>query len=779
MSVLRRMSKKIQFSILLLFQSLSIFSQGFEIGTWKEYLPYRNVIHVAEANGIYYAATPFAIYYVNKDNSIERYNKINALSDLGINVMDVNLQEQTIIIGYQSGNIDLIKNGEITNLSGIKVSNIIGDKQIYALHSEGKYTYLACGFGIVVVDVERQEIKDTYYIQSGGNNLKVNDITIANDSIFAITDNGVYKADVNNSFLSNPSVWQLATAIPQINYNSASSFNQGILLNAKYTGYLTDTLYYYKNGVTQKVTQLTHNDYYAFKPKGNDLIISSERGVIVVDNNFQQKDFLYTYSNTALISPNDCIWDGDNYWIGDRNRGLVKSRDNFNYEKYIIEGPYFNDAFYMTTNGDDLWVAAGRTEGTAWNSTWNMNGVYHYNQETWSFFNGLNTPEMNNVDSVFDCVYVTIDKKDDQHIFVSSFKGGILEFKDGELLKRHTWYNSTLQRRLDDSSKVCVAGTAMDEDGNLWGANSFVNKPLSVYTKDGQWKSFSGASQIKNKTCTDLYIDQTNGYIWLTAAGVGIMVYDYNKTPLDESDDTYKVLTTVEGQGNLPYDIVNCVVEDKQGQIWIGTEQGPVVIYSPRNIFEGGDFDAQEVLIDDEGVLQVLLGTEDINEIRIDGANRKWFATEGGGLFLISADGTKMIHGFTEENSPIFSNKVSSLAINPNTGEVYVGTEKGIMAYKSEATEPNQQFTDVYAYPNPVRPSYDGKIAIKGLSENTDIKITDANGNLVYSTTSLGGQAIWDGKTMYGERVATGIYYVFVTAQDASEKLAVKLLFMN
>ena len=318
-----------------------------------------------------------------------------------------------------------------------------------------------------------------------------------------------------------------------------------------------------------------------------------------------------------------------------------------------------------------------------------------------------------------------------------------------------------------------------DKDGNFWVANAFVNEPLSLYTPDEVWKSFTCSAEMKGGICTDLYIDKTNGYIWMAAKGGGVMVYDNNQTPLDETDDQFKNLSTSEGNGALPSDIINTIVEDKNGAIWLGTENGPVVIYNPKNIFDGGSYDAQEVLIEQDGILEVLLGTEDINEIVIDGANRKWFATEGGGLFLISEDGTTMINSFTTENSPIFSNTINALAINPNTGEVYVGTDKGVMGYKGEATEPNSSFSNVYAYPNPVRPEYEGKIAIKGLTNNSDVKITDASGNLVASTTSLGGQAVWDGKTLSGERVATGIYYVFIVTEDGSDKIATKLLFIN
>ena len=755
-------------------------SQGFEIGSWKEYLPYHKVINVANINNLYYAATPYSIYYYDADdNSIERLNKINALSDLAISVMAVNKQEQTLVVGYETGNIDLIKDNAVVNISGIVNSSIIGDKRIYNIYIKNELAYLACGFGIVVLDIAKQEVKDTYIIGNGGTQVKINDITSNSSTLYAATDAGIYSANLNSPFLSNPSVWSIETAIPLLEYNLVTSFGNRLLFSAKYPGFQTDTLYQFESGVASKVSNMLQNDYYSFDKKDDHLLISAHRGVIEIDQNLQETNLLWNYENVGSIEPFQCIWDGKDYWIADRNHGMTRVSDNYHYELHLIDGPFTNDVFHLATLGDQLWVSVGGAIGTPWNSTYNMKGVLHYNQKKWEMYNVITNVELSSVDSIFDYVHTTIDPKDENHVFTSTFKGGVVEIKDGELIKIHTWYNSTLERSVIDQSKTCTAGSDFDNDGNFWVSNSYSTHPLAVYTKEGIWKSFATLTLAKERVNSDLLVDKTNGYVWMTAKGAGIVVMNNNNTPLDETDDEYKWITTTEGAGNLPSDIVNSIVEDKNGEIWIGTEQGPAVIYNPSNIFNGGDFDAQEILIEQDGILEVLLGTENINEIAIDGANRKWFATEGGGVFLIAEDGTKMISSFTTENSPLFSNKVNALAINPKTGEVYIGTDFGIMGYKGEATEALDKFEDVYAYPNPVRPEFDGKIAIKGLTKNAEVKITDASGNLVLSTNALGGQAVWDGKTLEGIRVATGVYYVFVVSKDGKQKIATKLLFIN
>jgi hypothetical protein len=168
-----------------------------------------------------------------------------------------------------------------------------------------------------------------------------------------------------------------------------------------------------------------------------------------------------------------------------------------------------------------------------------------------------------------------------------------------------------------------------------------------------------------------------------------------------------------------------------------------------------------------------------VKAIAIDGDNRKWFGTERAGVFLLSEDGTKQIEHFTEENSPLFSNNITSLAYNGKTGEIFIGTAKGLISYKSTATEGGETNTEVYAYPNPVRPGYNGPIAIKGLVRDAIVKITDIYGNVVYETRAEGGQAIWNGANFDGRRANTGVYMVFISTDDGQDEMVTKILFVN
>ncbi len=217
------------------------------------------------------------------------------------------------------------------------------------------------------------------------------------------------------------------------------------------------------------------------------------------------------------------------------------------------------------------------------------------------------------------------------------------------------------------------------------------------------------------------------------------------------------------GFGNLPGTSVFAIAEDIEGEIWVGTDEGVAVFYSPNDILTDDRSDAQQILVNVDGYVQYLLETEIVKAIAIDGANKKWFGTERAGVFLLSADGTEQIHHFTEDNSPLFSNNITSLAINEKTGEVFIGTAKGLISYKSTATGGGTTNDSVYAYPNPVRPGYGGPIAIKGLVRDAIVKITDITGSVIYETRAEGGQAIWNGYSFDGRKASTGVYLVFIS----------------
>jgi ligand-binding sensor domain-containing protein len=258
-----------------------------------------------------------------------------------------------------------------------------------------------------------------------------------------------------------------------------------------------------------------------------------------------------------------------------------------------------------------------------------------------------------------------------------------------------------------------------------------------------------------------------------------ILVFTDGGTPDNIANHRAKKLNSTAGNGAIPGNIVYSMAEDKNGQIWVGTESGVGVFYSPEDLFTSNPSDCQRPLVQQGQYVQYLLENEQVNAIAVDGSNRKWMGTDRGGVYLFSADGTKQVYHFTAENSPLLSNRVTSIAINPLTGEVFFGTDKGVISYKSTATDGGESFGDVYAYPNPVREGYQGYIAVKGLVNNAQVRITDVSGRLVYTGKAEGGQAVWNGLTMEGKKVRTGVYLVFASNDDASEKIVTKILVIN
>jgi len=384
---------------------------------------------------------------------------------------------------------------------------------------------------------------------------------------------------------------------------------------------------------------------------------------------------------------------------------------------------------------------------------------------------------------------VQVDPQNSNHVFACSWGYGLLEFNEGKLVKVHDQTNSTLYPVEGFSSGYVRIGCAtFDKENNLWIGNSAVQNPISVKKADGTWFNFPKAeygSIIGRESLIDDIIVTQNGYKWgVLRNGGGLFAFSEGENIDNEGDDKFKAFSVNDKDGHAITSRVYSIAEDLEGVIWLGTEKGIVVYYNPNNVFskEEGAFFGQQVRVHAEGndsILQDLLGTEKVNAIAVDGANRKWFATENAGVFLMSEDGTEQIYHFNIANSPLLSNNVLCIAINHTTGEVFFGTEKGIISFMGTATKGDTFFREVLVFPNPVKPNFDGVITIKGLITNVNVKISDIAGHLVYETTSHGGQATWDGKGFDGARVQTGVYLVFCTNEDGSKTYITKILFIN
>lgn len=763
------------------------FSQLVGIGHWKDYSPYRDIISIVKNGEIVYGATTNGIIALNTtDNSIEKLTKINALSDIGISKLSYNTTFGYLLVAYRNGNLDIIKDNKTTNFSQIKKSTIIGDKSLYNIYSKGNLAYVSTGFGIVVIDLEKLEIKDTYIIGPGATQLRINEILVLNDTIYAATEKGLYKAFALNPFLNDFNSWSLITDLPQstMEYNAIIDANGKLMTNLKGNGTtVMDTVYSF-DGTNWNSISLGNggNNKNLFAGNGR-ILINHYDSITVLDYSEVLIEKIYKYNSFWTTKASQTIWDGTDYWVGDEQNAIVKVQSNENSNITLPDGPFTALSLDIDVENGHLWGSTGRVTGTGWNSTFNLSGIFHYDitENKWEIYKGYcisSGPDAGKC--VYDFLGVAINPDEPEKGYGCSFSTkGIVEFKDGQTVALYDSSNSALKPSLVHlNNSFNVADAAFDEDGNMWAVNTWVDNALAVKTPNGSWNSFYCGNESKKQIISQIIVDKKNSYKWLLVEKKNVIAYDAGTDVLDNSDDQYKVLKIGAGNGNI-HALPLCVAEDLDGEIWIGTEEGVTVIYTPENVFSGGDFDAQRIKIEQDGNVEYLLSSEEITSIEIDGGNRKWIGTSSSGVYVFSPDGQELVHHFTFENSPLYANFINDIAIDQQTGEVFFSTEEGLLSYRGEATEGGVTFKDVYAFPNPVHPGYEGPITIKGLMKDSDIRITDLAGNIVFATKSVGGQAIWYGTNLDGEKVKTGIYLVYLAGPEGRKKEVTKILFVN
>jgi ligand-binding sensor domain-containing protein len=778
------------FLVLFLVTKLYSFSQPV-VGEWTDYQSYAHARNVVDTGDKIYCVTEGGLFSYNKtDNSILKMSGINGLSDVGVKRLAYSKENNLLIIAYQNANIDLLIGTEIFNLSDIKRKPLAGDKTINNVLFLGNLAYLSCGFGIVVVNLERKEIKDTYFIGQDGAYLNVLDMATDGTFLYAATANGIYRAQASEPNLQNYNNWVRQTNIPY----SSNKFNKIINFNGKIIANYTpdDT----KIWSGDKLFELNGDSWIPFLSEdvfyvsdvtsnGNYLVFSSREGVFVYNEKFElvKKVIKYSISGNELTSYKTMgavLDDQKVLWIADQNNGLIKFEIlTDKTERIVPAGPIDNKIFSMTMNGNDLWITSGGHDNS-WGNLYNQPQFQLNREGKWSVFDQTDFPNPN---KFRDIVCIAVDPKDPDpdHFFAGSWGGGVLEFKAGKFFMRFDISNSSLQTQLPNEPTapyVRIGGMDFDSKGNLWVSNTGVANVLSVLPTDGKWKSFE-LSGIANKFTGKVVVTKNNDK-WVVAPR-GFNLYALNSTN-DQSKEQKVTAYFTNGKEELYTEMndVYSLVEDKKGELWVGTSSGVAVFSNPEKIWDDKPMYATRPALNrHDRNYHPLLENETITAIAVDGANRKWFGTKNSGIFLISEDGETEIKHFNSENSPLPGNDITDIAINQNTGEVFIATGAGLISYMGQATAANEEFTDVYVYPNPVRETYDGPIVVKGLVENTDVKITDISGNLVYKTTSLGGQAIWDGKNLNGNRCKTGVYMVFMNDHAGDKTKVTKLLFIH
>lgn len=751
-----------------------------KIGEWRTHLPYRNGLSVTQTDNDVYWATGLSVLKMNKtDFTIEKLDKLNTLTDVGAKLVRYSRATKTLLVGYENNNIDLIRTegGKNLNLPDIKNnSSILGDKTIYDASFVNDTAFLACGFGISKLDMRRGEFIFTTFTK-----LKTYSIVVFEGKIWAATEGGIYNVPNDPKLnLADFKVWT------KLDATSGFPLEYTAKVLAVYDNKLyfdvNDTLSVLQNNRPLSIKYETGYKIQFLTAESQNLLIgfwnnnaAGNGKTVVYNKNGVFKNVGVSCVNRPLGAVEDAT--GRIYFADLFNgyRFLNKATDaNCNVVEF--DSPYSSGSSDIAVTDTSAWVAFGGLNGI--NPRDNGEGFASLTNGKWQNYNALYTQILNDSIISRDFHTVEINTKTGK-VYAGSVQNGLVELVGNKVNKIYNSSNSAIQNATADPFRRRVTGLAFDKTGNLWVSNNLADRPVIVLKADGKWAKLGS---VPASNIFQVVVDGSN-IKWFIVGGSqsGILLYDEGKTIDDITDDKTRLLDN----SNLPRDLqsasINYLATDLNGEVWVGTSSGVCVFRCGSDPFKNNC--VASLIVNSLGnINEYLLREKNVNVIAIDGANRKWFGTSSG-LFVTSADGKTELLKFNTENSPLPSNNIKAIGIRPN-GEVFIGTDKGLVSFRSDATEGAEYNveTKILAFPNPVRPDYDGPIAIKGFARDSDVKIADVNGNIVFETRALGGQAIWEGKDFNGNRVSTGVYLVLATNTknlDAPDAVVTKILFVK
>ncbi len=725
------------------------------IGGWRSHFSYHQAIDVAQSDNYVYLATPWALLVVDKsDGSKFKMDKINALSETGVKKVAYNREGKTLMVVYTNNKIDLLHDGQLTTLFDLQNFNAIsGDKEVLEILMDGPdKAYLATNFGLTLLDLSKQEFTFTTFTDQ-----TVFDLAIYQGMLYAAMEDGLYRINPEHPFIEDFGQWERldeSNGFPSdYTARALASFNGKL-----YVG--TDDDIFSFDGQTAASIYSIFGFELTFLTEGpTRLMAGFDKPGSISDGKV-----LYFQPDESYIPAPDCLHrpraaeedEQGNVWFADLWGSIYvhyagdESCSTINYNS-----PSTHYVYSLTLSGNEVWVATGGVKDN-WNVLLRETGLLQFKKGVWLTHDQYTHPELA---GSYDFLQV-LPHPDGKTVYAASFYNGLYKY-DGENFFLYDKDNSPLQTHPADTFHTRVAGIAFDESQNLWISNNYSPTPICVLKADGEWQCFN--TPCGNQSVAHITIDQ-NGYKWfsLNEANAGLLVFDEGNMD-DPEDDRCRVISTANSL--LPDNTVNCMAVDLDGEVWVGTTKGPIAFACGDDPFNESLCEGNKRIgeLDDFGAY--LLETENILSIAIDGANRKWFGTENG-AFLLSPDGKEQLAHLTAENSLLPDNTVIDIEIDPKTGEIWFATGAGIVLMRGEAIEGGQVNEPVAnVFPNPVRPEYQGPIAISGLARDANFKITDLNGRLIYEGTALGGQAIWDGRDYNGRRASTGVYLVFSTSE--------------
>ena len=742
---------------------------------WQLHPAYSNVTALTASKEKIFALSEGALFAINKtDETIEPYNKLDGLSSADMQFVAFNKTVDKLVIIYRNGMIDIVSDNKIATLSDLYLKRETTEITFNNLTNYQHLAYLATSTGIIVVDLKKEEIRDTYYIGQDATDVNVRVIAFCKDSIFAITDTLLYKGALKDNLIDYQQ-WKTSTIPSSANIQSLTALNDLYLLQ-------DSILYRYTAGTW---TPFADSSFIWIRTSNTQLLAETKNKMLI---SIKENGTITRLTNQ--YPANDALCENGEYWLASGWRGVIRYNKD-GYQLFLPDGPYSNLPYRLQFIGERLMM----TQGGRWATQFSRPGqVIWYNTfyKKWNVISYGTT--YNHIHLwIFDIMNYAVDPNDINHIFATTYGQGLIEFKEGKAVKAYNEKNSPLRSAASAKDTVPyyvrTDGALYDTHGNLWMLNTGTRgTPVCIMDPNGVWHQLPLRSEGLNihlTTPSPLLADSKypNSKWFLECRETpGVIVTDDGGTPFEPSDDhTQKRSTFVDQNGTaFTPTSFHTIAQDKDGELWVGTNAGLFIIESVEKFLASNECKRVIISREDEEtqLADYLLADEQINSIVVDAGNRKWIGTASSGLFLMSSDGQQTIEHFTIDNSPIPSNEILSLAIQSNTGDVYIGTASGLASYRSDASDPEETYEKIYAYPNPIRPDYEGTITICRLMDNSVVNIIDAGGNLVCKTRSNGGIAIWDGKDMYGNRVASGIYTILCNA-ESGEHATTKILILH
>ncbi len=753
------------------------------LGEWRSHLAYENIQVVTESeDAVFFGSEQSVLKIYKEDQSVQHLNKVSGLSDMRIKTLAYDKDRKVLIVAYTNGNLDLLyDDGTVTNLSAIFTNNnIIGDKSINNIYTDSENIYFSCSFGLTVYNFELDA-----FIQTTFTPVAVTGCTKLADTLFMSTKQALYKGVVDGRNLLDFSLWDRQDNLDGLFSSYESS---GLIrFNDKVYADVEGVFYYYDKDtelwrLVEGFDVAGNAPFTRWEPSGNGDFIKNYSFSLSYD---ETKLLIATRSQKYYQMDFDENMSTDFYPGAWRIRDLVLDQDGImwaadqggmhrNGQGIVTNSPKRSNVADLHVDKEGtLWVASAKYNTIF--AVFDQSGFSSYKDGEWKVYTNQDYPIL---DTFWDAIRITSSPISNK-IYVSSFMSGFLELNpETEEIKTYDQYtpDAPLQGVNGDGARTRIQGITTDPAGNVWMTTTQTsNYSLVVQRPDGSWKGFPN-SVVNNETILqDLVVDK-NGYKWVKHITGNVTVFDSGD--LDDDTDNRSIQLSP-NNSNLPNINVECLAADNKGVIWVGTTDGVVIFNCSGTVFDGG-CQGNRLVINPDDFNGFLLEGETVLSIAVDGANRKWIGTKNG-LFLLSADGYEELAYLTADNSPLFDDEITDLAFDGKSGYLYIATGIGIQSIRTESTTGQRRMNkqNVTVFPHPVEPDYTGPIAISNLADLANVRITDISGRLVYETTALGGQAIWNGTDYNGRRAQSGVYLVFVANEEGTQKGVCKILFLN